>query len=118
MLSSEKISSEKEWINCHISLLQKLFQNCRISRKKEDKGQRLEPDSKVPISTLSPLSCEKRFRDIHYLNMKFKKALCNAMFQDRKICLNRKNATKNAALDFMVRAGKVPQKCKHNFYTS
>ena len=40
------------------------------------------------------------------------------MCQDGKTCLNINNTTENAMLDFMVRAGNVPQKCKHNFHAA
>ena len=40
------------------------------------------------------------------------------MFQNGKICPNRKNITENEILDFIVRAEKFPQKCKHDFHAT
>ena len=40
------------------------------------------------------------------------------MFQDGNKCLNRQSTTENVILDFMARAEKVLQKCKHDLHAT
>ena len=83
--------------------------------KKQDKGRRVAPDSRVKVSTLSPQSRCKRFQNMRNSKKKITKALNKALNEGGKMSLDRKNRVENEILDFMKRAGKTAEQYKNKF---
>ena len=88
---SERKSGKKASRNCYVCRSRLWYENIKKSRKNEDKGWRVAPDSRVNVSSLSPESRTIRFQNIRNAKKKIAKLLHIAFLQDNSVPLHRKN---------------------------